>query len=62
MRMQVGPKDAGQLSNAYDNLDLVSNQGLIKNTAIQFIFKHIFSFDFGFLFLKRENQITGTCS
>jgi hypothetical protein len=58
--MRVGPKDAGQLPNAYDNSDLVSNQGLVKNTVVQFIYKDIFIFGFEFLFLKRENQIPRT--
>jgi hypothetical protein len=58
--MQVGPKDTDQLSDAYNNSDLASNQGLDKNIAVQFIFKNIFIFDFGYLFLKRENQIPRT--
>jgi hypothetical protein len=60
MQMRVCPKDVGQLSNAYDNSVLVSNQSLVKDTVVQFIFKNIFIFDFGFLFLKRENKIPGT--
>jgi hypothetical protein len=58
--MQVGPKDTDQLSDAYNNSDLASNQGLDKNIAVQFIFKNIFIFYFGYLFLKRENQIPRT--
>jgi hypothetical protein len=36
--MRVGPKNTDQLPYAYDNSDLVSNQILVKNTAVQFEF------------------------
>jgi hypothetical protein len=49
MQMRADPKYAGQLPIAYDNSDLVSNQGLVKNTVVQFILKNIFIFDFGFI-------------
>jgi hypothetical protein len=54
MQMRVSPKNAGQVLNAYDNSNLVSNQVCSENTAVQIYFKNIFYFQFGFLILKKE--------
>jgi hypothetical protein len=59
MRMWVGPKNVGQVPNAYDSSNLVSNQFWSENTAVQIYFKNSFYFRFGFLFLKKEKQIPG---
>jgi hypothetical protein len=52
MRMWVGPKNTGQVPNAYDSSNSVSNQFWSENTAVQIYLKKKFYFQFGFLFLK----------
>jgi hypothetical protein len=39
MRMRVGPKNIGQVPNAYDSSNLVPNQFWSENTTIQIYFK-----------------------
>jgi hypothetical protein len=41
MRMRVGPKNAGQVPNAYDSSNLVPNHSWPENTAVQIYFKII---------------------
>jgi hypothetical protein len=56
MRMQVGPKNVGQVPNTYDSSNLVPNQFWSENTAIQIYFKKQFYFQFEFLILKKKKS------
>jgi hypothetical protein len=54
MRMRVGPKNVGQVPNAYDRSNLVSNQFWSENTAVQIYFKNNFIFGLGSYFWRKE--------
>jgi hypothetical protein len=45
--MRVGPKNAGQVPNAYESLNLVSNQVWSENIVDQIYLKNIFIFGLG---------------
>jgi hypothetical protein len=47
MRMRVGPKNAGQVPNAYGNSNWVPNQFWPENTLVQIYFQNSFIFGLG---------------
>jgi hypothetical protein len=49
-RMRVGPKNVGQVLNAYDSSNLVSNQFWSENIAVQIYFQNSFIFNLGSYF------------
>jgi hypothetical protein len=54
MWMRVGPKNVGQIPNAYDSSNLVSNQFWSENTAVQIYFKNSFIFGLGSYFWRKK--------
>jgi hypothetical protein len=56
MRMRVGPKNAGQVPNAYDRSNLIFNQFWSENIAVQIYFKNSFIFGLDSYFWRKKSK------
>jgi hypothetical protein len=54
--MRVGPKNVGQVPNAYDSSNWVPNQFWSENTAVQIYFKNSFIFGLSSYFWRKKRK------